>query len=85
LFIDLLNPRLQSIEIIRGAQELLTTLEHDWMILLGHDNDYDATGQYVGDDGEYWIWITASKVEIYSERPEDIQLFMESIQITRKE
>ena len=83
LFIDLLNPKLQSIEVIRGAQNLLTTLENDWMILLSHDNDYNAKGEWVGEDGKYWIWITSSKVQIYSERPEDIHYLMDSLKTTR--
>lgn len=83
LYIDILNPKLQSIDVIRGVQELLPTLDNDWMILLGHDNDYNAKGELVGEDGEYWIWITSSKVQIYSERPEDLHHLMESLKSKR--
>lgn len=79
LFVDLLNPELQKIEVIQGAQDLLSTLDHDWMVLLSHDNDYDAKGNFVGKEGEYSIWITASKIQVFSERPEDIHHFMESL------
>lgn len=83
LFVDLLNPKLQSIEVVRGVQKLLFSLDNDWMILLGHDNDHNAKGEWVGEDGEYWIWITSSKVEIYSERPQDLDHLMDSLKTTK--
>lgn len=83
LFIDILNPELQTIEVIKGAQNLLSTLENDWMILLSHNNEYNAKGEWVGEDGEYWIWITSSKVQVYSKRPEDLNHLMESLKTTR--
>ena len=85
LFVDLLNPELQTIEVIHGLQRLLSTLDHEWMVLLAHDNDYDAKGDYVGEDGEYSIWISASQIQIFSERPDDIHHFMESLKAARQQ
>ena len=85
LFVDLLNTELQTIAVIQGLQGILSTLDHEWMVLLAHDNDYDAKGDYVGEEGEYSIWITASEVQIFSERPEDIHHFMESLKAAREQ
>lgn len=81
LFIDLLNPKLQEITIIQGAQKELFKLKNDWMLMIGHKNDYDALGEFIGKTGEYYFWVTKNKIEIYSEKEDDILLFMKSLKI----
>jgi len=68
LLVDLLNPKLQRLEVIRGVQAQLQDLPNDWMILLSHNNDHDRYGNYVGKEGEYFIWVTKDKVEVFSKR-----------------
>ncbi|MFH2060421.1 MAG: hypothetical protein ABIJ59_16170 [Pseudomonadota bacterium] len=84
LFIDLLNPKLQDYKIIQGAQNELAKLQNNWMLMIGHNNEYDALGNYVGKPGEYYFWITKQKIEIYSEREEDILIFIKSIKNPNK-
>ncbi|WP_442510501.1 hypothetical protein SH528x_002126 [Novipirellula sp. SH528] len=79
LMVDLLNPALTRIEVLKGAQRELNALEHDWMLLLAHNNDYNDVGEYVGLPGEYWIWITKESVEIYSELDKDLETFYSSL------
>lgn len=79
LAVDILNPRLQVYAIIEGVRRELQKLDEDWMILMSHDNDYDALGDFVGRPGSYSIWIRADRVEIFTERPEDIEIFMNSL------
>ena len=79
LAVDILNPKLQVYAIVEGVRQELQKLDEDWMILMSHDNDYDALGDFVGRPGSYSIWIRADRVEIFPERPEDIEIFMNSL------
>ena len=79
LFIDILNTKLISYDIILGAQKELKKLESNWMLMVGHDNDYDDKGEHVGKPGEYYFWITIDSIKVYSERPEDIAKFTETV------
>jgi hypothetical protein len=79
LCIDLLNPKLQDFKIIRGAQEILSKLDNKWMLLIGHDNDFDARGVFVGKPGTYSIWVTSEEIEVYTEREEDIKVLLDSV------
>ena len=79
LFVDLLNPELQTHQVLRGLQTELLELENDWMILVGHNNSFDAKGEYVEEAGEYYFWVDSKKIRVYSDRDEDIQVFMNSI------
>ncbi len=78
LTVDLLNPKLQNLQIIRGVQERLKDFHNEWMILLTHDNDHDRYGRYVGKEGSYSIWVTKDKVEVFSERMKDIKTLLKS-------
>ncbi len=83
LFIDLLNPELQNYDILHGAQKELSKLENDWMLLIGHDNDYDQLGDFVEKPGEYYFWINSKRIEVYTEREKDIQIFLNSLKIQK--
>ena len=79
VFVDLLNPKLQSRELITALQNEIATFDNDWMIILSHDNAYDATGEFTGKPGEYSIWVSPERVEIYSERVDDVQNLLDSL------
>ncbi|MCO6045990.1 hypothetical protein NG895_18990 [Aeoliella sp. ICT_H6.2] len=79
LAVDILNPNLQTYAIIEGIREELRQLDEDWMILMHHDNDFDALGNFVERPGSYRIWIRTDRVEIYAERPEDVDNLMNSL------
>jgi hypothetical protein len=81
LFIELLNPKLQKINIIKGAQKILYKIKNDWMLRIGHKNLYNASGEYVGLPGEYYFWVTKSKIEIYSEKDDDILILLKSLKV----
>lgn len=70
---------MQTYPIVNAAQRELSKLPAKWMLLLGHDNAFDDIGMHVGRDGEYYFWITENKVEIYSEREEDLEVFYASL------
>ena len=80
LMVDLLNVSLTRMDVLNGAQRELNSMEHDWMLLLAHNNDYNDVGEYVGLPGEYWIWITKDNIEIYSELDSDLETFYSSIE-----
>ena len=79
LAVDILNPKLQVYAIIEGVRQELRKLDEEWMILMSHDNDYDALGDFVGHPGSYSIWIRADRVEIFTERPQDIENLINSL------
>ena len=79
LFIDILNPKLQSYSIIQGLRNILSSFPTKWMLMVGHNNDFDNKGQYVEREGEYYFWIREEIVEIYKERDEDLSQFYHSL------
>ena len=79
LSVDILNPKLQDYKVIEDVRRELGKLESEWMLLMSHDNDYDELGDFVGGDGSYSIWIRADGVEIFFERPVDIENLINSL------
>ncbi|QEG22221.1 hypothetical protein MFFC18_20970 [Mariniblastus fucicola] len=79
LSVDILNPKLQDYKIVEDVRRELRKLESEWMLLMTHDNSYDALGDFVDRDGSYSIWIRSGSVEIFSERPEDIENLINSL------
>ena len=79
LSVEILNPKLQSFTVIESLREVLPTLPTKWMLLIGHDNDYDDKGVYVGREGEYWFWVREEGIEVYVERPDDLIPFYRSL------
>jgi hypothetical protein len=79
LSIDLLSPRMQRSDILEGVRSELLELDNEWMLLLGHRNEYNSFGEFTGDPGEYAFWVNRTSVRIYSERTEDLKVFFESL------
>jgi hypothetical protein len=79
LSVDLLSARMQRYEILEGVRAELLELDNEWMLCLGHRNEYNSLGEFTGDPGEYSIWITRTSVRLYSERIEDLDVFFESL------
>ncbi|XZE35490.1 hypothetical protein SH501x_000988 [Pirellulaceae bacterium SH501] len=79
LMVDVLNRELTKFNIITGVQAELSAMDHEWMLLMRHDNDFDDVGDFVGAPGEFWFWVTRDRVEFYSELDGDLDYFYSSI------
>ena len=79
LSIDLLSNKMQRHDVLEGVRTELLELDNEWMLLLGHHNEYNSLGEFTGDPGEYTFWITRTSVRVYSERIEDLNEFFESL------
>ena len=76
--VDLLNPKLQTYEVIEGVRAILASFPERWMVFLYHHNIYDAKGRATSNEGEYCIWITLDEVEIFSTGRDEIRILLES-------
>ncbi|MEL7263922.1 MAG: hypothetical protein AAFP69_03790 [Planctomycetota bacterium] len=79
LMVDVLNRELTKFNIITGAQAELSEMNHEWMLLMAHNNDYDDIGDFVKAPGEFWFWVTRDHVEFYSELDGDLDHFYSSL------